>query len=68
MTKIHWLSEPCSDCPTNDVLISFTFVFLSASTKISLGPAIPSMPTVPKTKRFASAVISEPGPTILLTF
>ena len=34
----------------------------------SEGPAIPSIPTVPNTNRLASAVISDPGPTILFTF
>ena len=40
----------------------------SATTRISLGPAIMSMFTRPKTWRFASATYALPGPTILSTF
>ncbi len=39
----------------------------SATTRISDGPAIMSMPTVPNTRRFAAATYALPGPTILST-
>ncbi len=39
----------------------------SASTRISLGPAIMSMPTCPKTRRLALATYALPGPVILST-
>ena len=39
----------------------------SARTKISLGPAIMSMATLPKTFRLAVATKMPPGPTILST-
>lgn len=40
----------------------------SASTRISLGPAIMSMATWPNTFRLAVATKTPPGPTILSTF
>ena len=39
----------------------------SQTTMISLGPANESIPTVPKTCRFASATYAFPGPVILTT-
>ena len=39
----------------------------SESTRISLGPAIMSMATWPKTFRLAAATKTPPGPTILST-
>ena len=39
----------------------------SAKTKISLGPAIMSMPTVPNTRFLALATYALPGPVILST-
>jgi hypothetical protein len=42
-------------------------VLPSASTRISLGPAIMSMPTWPNTRRLALATNALPGPVILST-
>ena len=43
-------------------------LFPSETIKISLGPAIVSIETLPKTCLFASATKAFPGPTILSTF
>ena len=44
-----------------------TSVLPSQITRISLGPAIMSMPTTPNTRRFAAATYAVPGPTTLST-
>ena len=54
-----WLSRSAATQPGSQVP--------SANTKISLGPAIMSMPTLPKTLRLAVATKMPPGPTILST-
>ena len=51
---ISGLSSPCSPCAQRSSAIQSGFAVPSATTISSLGPAIPSIPTCPKTSRLAS--------------
>ena len=57
----------CSACDRRSAATYAGLQVLSATTSISLGPAIISIATLPKTCRFASATYALPGPTILST-
>ena len=60
-------SLSCSACESMSAASHTGSAVLSATMSISLGPAIMSMATWPKTWRFASATKALPGPTILST-
>ena len=57
----------CSACDNKSAATYSGFAFSSATTNISLGPAIISISTVPYTNFFAAATKIFPGPTILST-
>ena len=65
-TALAFLS--CSACERRSAATCLGSLFPSATMRISLGPAIMSMETLPKTCFFASATNALPGPTILSTF
>ena len=60
-------SSSCSAWLKRSIATQSGGVVPSASTRISLGPAIMSMPTWPKTRRLALATYALPGPVILST-
>ena len=65
-TAAAWVS--CSAWLSRSAATQSGSLFPSATTKISLGPAIMSMATRPNTFRLAVATKMPPGPTILSTF
>ena len=67
VTKIALANSSCSAWLNRSAATYLGFAVSSATTKISLGPAILSMLTWPYTAFFASATKIFPGPTILLT-
>src|SRR5690606_2376381 len=66
-SRIDCASSSCSACANRSIATQSGSVVPSHSTRISDGPAIMSMPTVPNTLRLASATYALPGPTILST-
>ena len=67
LSRIDCAISSCSACEKRSIAIQSGGVLPSAITRISLGPAIMSMPTRPKTRRLACATYALPGPTILST-
>ena len=66
-SRIDWASSSCSACENRSIATQSGSVVPSQMTRISDGPAIMSMPTVPNTRRLAAATYALPGPTILST-
>ena len=64
-TAAAWVS--CSAWLSRSAAAQAGSLFPSATTRISLGPAIMSMATWPNTFRLAAATKTPPGPTILST-
>ena len=67
VTKTGVASLSCSAWDRISAATNLGFAVSSAITKISVGPATISIPTVPKTSFFAKATKIFPGPTILST-
>ena len=61
-----WACSSCSACENRSAAIQSGSVSPSQTTRISDGPAIMSMPTVPNTSRLAAATKMLPGPTIFV--
>ena len=55
LTRIAWASSSCSAWENRSIAIQSGSVRPSHTTRISEGPAIMSIPTVPKTIRLAAA-------------
>ena len=68
VTKIAEASLSCSAWDIKSAATYFGSAFSSATTNISLGPAIISISTLPKTNFLATATKIFPGPTILSTW
>ena len=66
-SRIDCASSSCSACEKRSIATQRGSVVASQITRISDGPAIMSMPTVPNTRRFADATYALPGPQILST-
>ena len=54
-SRMDWASSSCSACENRSMAIQSAGVLPSQMTRISLGPAIMSMPTTPNTRRLAAA-------------
>jgi hypothetical protein len=55
VSRIACASSSCSACENRSIAIQSGSVLPSQITRISLGPAIMSMPTTPNTRRLAAA-------------
>ncbi len=65
--RIACAAASCSACENRSSASQSTGAVPSEMIRISLGPAITSIPTGPNTRRFAAATYAPPGPTILST-
>ena len=62
VSRIAGVFRPCSAWPSRSVAQSSPSTVSSAMTRVSVGPAIRSIPTRPKSWRLASATKALPGP------